>query len=269
MESTMYTALVQRFKDAQTAASAAYLEVCAAEIAAFPSDSSHPYRAAKTRSEYSTARELAEFCNSLAHVLVVEAIRRFSPPGGRLEIDDKKELNIASVDIHGALEAGKCPDFDAFWVHLERTFSGDGGKRIALAQAAKLVIDGFSLKPDSEIKRTGSAIVLDARILSETASSRSSARRASYYSQSTVAGLSRGLGAFAGEAGFYVLASQLKHGRLADYEFHTREKVSLDGLDVVMFNEKWQFKFAHQVGDALSLFISEYGAEHLASRVRY
>jgi hypothetical protein len=36
-----------------------------------------------------------------------------------------------------------------------------------------------------------------------------------------------------------------------------------------MFNDKWQFKFSHQVGDALSLFISEYGAEHLASRVNY
>ncbi|MEX3901432.1 MULTISPECIES: hypothetical protein [Paraburkholderia] len=45
--------------------------------------------------------------------------------------------------------------------------------------------------------------------------------------------------------------------------------MSLDGLDIVMFNEKWQFKFAHQVGDALSLFISEYGTEHLANRHRF
>jgi hypothetical protein len=263
----MYTALVQRFKDAQRTAAAAYLEVCAAEAAAFPHDAEHPYRAAKTRADYETDRELADFCHRLSHVLVLEAIRRFSPPGGRLEIEDQKELANASIDIRGALEAGKCPDFDAFWAHLERTYSGDAGKRIGLAQAAKLVIDGFSLRPDSEIKRTGSAIVLDARIWSETR--RSGTRRASYHSQSTANDLFRGLGAFASEAGFHALASQLKHGRLADYEFHTREKVSLDGLDVVMFNEKWQFKFAHQVGDALSLFISEYGAEHLASRQRY
>ena len=112
------------------------------------------------------------------------------------------------------------------------------------------------------------AIVLDARIWSEP-SFRSSVRRASYHSQSTAAGIFRGLAAFASNAGFDALASQLRHGRLADYEFTTREKVSLDGLDVVMYNEKWQFKFAHQVGDALSLFISEYGAEHLANRNRY
>ncbi|CAB3802756.1 hypothetical protein [Pararobbsia alpina] len=75
-------------------------------------------------------------------------------------------------------------------------------------------------------------------------------------------------GAFASELGFHALAAQLTRGRLPDYEFHTREKVSFDGLDVVMFNEKWQFKFAHQVGDTLSLFISEFGGEHLASRQR-
>lgn len=263
----MYTALVQRFKDAQRAAAVAYLDVCAAEAAAFPNDSAHPYRAAGTRPEYKTERELADFCERLSHVLVREAVRRFSPPGGQLEIDDRKELGNASVDISGALKAGKCPDFDAFWAHLERTFSGDAGKRIGLVQAAQWVINGFNMRPDSEIKRTGSAIVLDARIWSE-ASFRSTARRASYHSQSTAAGLFRGLAAFAADAGFDLLASQLTHGRLADSEFHTREKVSLDGLDVVMFNEKWQFKFAHQVGDALSLFISEYGAEHLASRDR-
>ena len=264
----MYTALVQKFKDAQTAAAAAYHEVRAAEVAAFPDVSPHPYRAAQTRSDYSTERELADFCDRLSHVLVLEAIRRFSPPGGRLEIDDKKELANASVDIHGALKAGKSPDFDAFWAHLERTYGGDAGKRIGLIQAAKLVIDGFSLRPDTEIKRTGSAIVLDARIWSEP-NFRSSARRATYHSQSTAAGIFRGLAAFASNAGFDALASQLRQGRLADYEFTTREKVSLDGLDVVMFNEKWQFKFVHQVGDALSLFISEYGTEHLANRNRY
>lgn len=264
----MYTALVQQFKDAQTKAAAAYLEVSAAETALFPSDGQYCYRAAESRSEYKTERELSDFCNRLSHVLVSEAVRRFSPPGGRLEIDDSKELANASIDIHGALRAGKCPDFDAFWAHLERTYSGEAGKRIGLMQAAKLIINGFNIRPDSEIKRTSSAIVLEARIWSEPVH-RSSARKATYQSQQTAACIMRGLSAFAGHAGFDVLSVELNHGRLVDYHFETREKVSLHGLDVVMFNEKWQFKFSHQVGDALSLFISEFGAEHLASRDRY
>jgi len=45
-ESTMYTALVQRYKDAQQAAAAAYLNVCADETAAFPDASQH-YRAGR------------------------------------------------------------------------------------------------------------------------------------------------------------------------------------------------------------------------------
>ncbi|MFP3646570.1 hypothetical protein [Paraburkholderia sp. SIMBA_054] len=265
---TMYTALVQQFKDAQTKAAAAYLEVRAAETALFPGDGQYCYRAAESRSEYKTERELSDFCNRLSHVLVREAVRRFSPPGGRLEIDDNKELQKASVDISGALKAGKCPDFDAFWAHLERTYSGDAGKRIALIQAAKLIIDGFNIRPNSEIKRTSSAIVLEGRIWSEPCH-RSSARKPTYHSQQTVASITRGLGAFAGHAGFDALASVLSHGGLLDYHFETREKVSFQGLDIVMYNEKWQFKFSHEVGDALSLFISEYGAEYLASRDRY
>ncbi|WP_232064491.1 hypothetical protein [Paraburkholderia dioscoreae] len=265
---TMYTALVQQFKDAQTKAAAAYLEVRAAETALFPPDGQYSYCAAETRSEYKTERELSDFCNRLAHVLVREAVRRFSPPGGRLEIEDSRELANASIDIHEALRAGKCPDFDAFWTHLERTYSGDAGKRIGLIQAAKSIIDGFYIRPNSEIKRTSSAIVLEARIWSETCY-RSSARKPTYQSGQTVVGLSRGLSAFAAHAGFDVLASELKHGRLADYEFETREKVCFRGVDIVMYNEKWQFKFSHEVGDALSLFISEFGADYLATRDRY
>jgi hypothetical protein len=264
----MYTALVQQFKDAQAKAAAAYLEVRAAETALFPRDGQYSYCAAETRSEYKTERELSDFCNRLSHVLVREAVRRFSPPGGRLEIEDSRELANASIDIHEALRAGKCPDFDAFWAHLERTYSGDAGKRIGLMQAAKSIIDGFNIRPNSEIKRTSSAIVLEGRIWSEPCY-RSSARKATYHSQQTVVNITRGLAAFAGHAGFDVLASELKHGRLLDYQFETREKVCFNGLDIVMYNEKWQFKFSHQVGDALSLFISEFGADYLTSRDRY
>ncbi|MFP3645874.1 hypothetical protein [Paraburkholderia hospita] len=265
----MYTALVQQFKDAQTKAAAAYLEVAAVEEALFPrGGEQYVYRATESRADYKTERELSDFCGRLAHVLVTKAIAQFSPPGGRLEINEDKELENASVDIRGALRAGKCPDFDAFWSHLERTFSGDAGKRIGLIQAAKLLIDGFGIRPNSEIKRTTSAIVLEGRIWSEACFG-SSLRKATYHSQSTVAGLMRGLAAFASHAGFDALASVLAHGRLLDYQYETREKVSFQGLDIVMFNEKWQFKFSHQVGDALSLFISEFGADYLATRDRY
>ncbi|MDR5754951.1 MULTISPECIES: hypothetical protein [unclassified Caballeronia] len=62
---------------------------------------------------------------------------------------------------------------------------------------------------------------------------------------------------------------QLRNFSVHRLTFSTREKLSFTGLEIVMFNDKWQFKFAHDVGDALSLFISEFGAEYLASRDRY
>ncbi|WP_345817766.1 hypothetical protein AAGS40_29565 (plasmid) [Paraburkholderia sp. PREW-6R] len=154
-----------------------------------------------------------------------------------MEIDDSKEFDNASIDICGALQAGKCPDFDAFWAYLKRTYSGDAGKRIGLVQAAKLIIDGSTFAPTPRSSGRPAPSCGKHESWSEPCH-RSSARRPTYQSRQTVANITRGLGAFSGHAGFEVLASELKHGRLLDYQFETREKVCLSGPDIVMYNEK-------------------------------
>jgi hypothetical protein len=100
--------------------------------------------------------------------MVVEASRKFAPAAGRLEIDTSHELDRFGLDVIKVLKTGKLPDLDGFWKHLEATFGGDAGKAVAFAQAAKAIINGFWLKPDSEIKRTSSAVVLEKRVSSDS-----------------------------------------------------------------------------------------------------
>ncbi|WP_321794606.1 hypothetical protein [Caballeronia sp. J97] len=264
----MYTQLIQQFKDAQSAAASAYSVVIGAERAAFTGSLSE-YSAMETRSEYKAERELTSFCQRLQSRLVMEASRKFAPAGGRIEIDSAREADRFGLDVADALRKGHLPDMDGFWQHLEQTFGGDAGERVAFEQAAKAIISGFWLKPDAEIKRTSSAVVLEKRVTSQSSFHSKGQREVYYSSQQSVATTFDGLATFSTKHQFGKLAWELRNFSVHRLTFSTREKLSFTGLDIVLFNDKWQFKFAHDVGDALSIFISEFGAEYLASHDRY
>lgn len=261
----MYNALIKQFKLAQATAADAYRAVASAEISLFPGFEDYE-RATRSRHEFKVEREFTKFCVDLSEVVVRVARREVAPAGTRIEIDRDAELKAAGIDIRESIQSGTTPDLDAFWSHLEKKFSGDAGASIAYQQAAKAIIDGLWLKPTTEMKRTNSGIVVEAPVGSEASFSSSGWRRVSYYSQSRVAGLVTGLTTFAAKSGCTALAGELRHCRLVSDEYRSRDKESLTGLEIVRYNDKWQFKFAHAIGDALSIFISEFGAEYLASR---
>lgn len=229
----MFTNLIQLFKDAQQAAQTAYDAVLTAEIEAFI-DRRVEYTAMNTRSKYAAERELQEFCSRLVGRLVMEASRKFAPGSGRLEIDKDEELRRFGLHVNDVLEAGRLPDLDGSWQHLEKTFGGDADREVAFTQAAKAIINGFWLKPDSEIKRTSSAVVLEKRVSSEISFHSSGKRRIHYGSTQGVAVTLDGLATFASKHQFSALGQQLRHCNVSNLEFDTREKMSFNGLDVVM-----------------------------------
>lgn len=263
----MFNTLIEQFKSAQVAAAEAYAAVARAEAQALPGLEGY-MRATKNRHSYKTERELSEFCSNLVGAIVCQASRKFAPVGGRIEIDRSDELDACAINIGEALKKGEIPDLDAFWAHLERKFAGEGGVAIAYEQAARAIIDGFYLKPTSEMKRTGTGVVIDMSVQSDARWRGDGMRSISTYASQRVAACFQGLAAFARKAGFDVLASELAHGRYLHEDFASRDKLSFTGLDITRFNDKWQCRFAFAVGDALSLFISEFGAAYLASRDR-
>lgn len=263
----MYNDLIRQFKQAQVTAAAAYGAVANAETQAFPHLEDYQH-AVRLRQKYTTKRELCDFCNRLADVAVYETQRLFSPANGSIAIDQATCLQEVGVNIEEALDKNEIPDLDAFRAYLERTYSGEAGMRIAYAQAAKTIIDGFWLKPTTEIKRTSSGIVIEVSVYSEKSIRRNGIRRLSWNSDSRTASLLNGLSTFAQQAGFANLSRELVSRNLANDDYASRDKVTLSGLEIVRYNEKWVFRFAHAIGDALSLFISEFGSSYLASRDR-
>ncbi|RQN37239.1 hypothetical protein [Paraburkholderia tropica] len=261
----MFNELIEQFKAAQVAAADAYHAVSRAERLLFPNVESYLH-ATKTRSSYKTERELSSFCRDLAAAIVRRACRNFAPPGGSLSIAREDELEECGIDLHEALEKGEVPDLDALWRHLERKFSGEGGATLAYEQAARSIIDGFYLKPSSEMKRTSSGVVIDMSAQSEECWNRKGQRTLSVYARDRVSACFRGLATVARKASFDELASQLADGRFLGEEYSSRAKLSFSGLDVTRFNDKWQCRFSFAVGDALSLFISEFGAAYLSTR---
>ncbi|BDB30122.1 MULTISPECIES: hypothetical protein [Cupriavidus] len=254
----MYNEIIERFVRAQEAACAAYRSAASFErecLAGIPGNS----HTVEIRSEYGTARELESFCSSLAGNVVNRARREFAPAGTRLDIDDTKEHEHAGLDIGKALKAGKIPDIDGLWASLHDRYGGSGGKELAYQQAAQRIIKGFWLNRRNEVQRTASAVILRMRVTSEGCYGRS-CRKVGYYSCQTAADCLQGLTAFAAKAGHSSLASGLSRINVHNIEYNYREKQSHPGLDIVFFKDGWEFKFSHQVAEALMLFIGEFGA---------
>lgn len=266
----MFNELIEQFCEAQRVASDAYRACGIAEAHVFDDGDDSTFTATECRSDWKAGRELRGFCDRLATRITFLAQRRFAPAGINLSIDRDIELEHAEISIRDSVQVGEPPDLDAYWAHLEQNFSGEAGQKLAWTQAAKSIVRGFGLRPDLEIHRTASAIVLDMRVGSEATyrSSRRTRRRASSYSDQTVGTTLAALSAFAHKHGFNALHRQLAGSGLSRHEYVTREKVCFAGLDIVLFNDRWQFRFSHQVGDALSLFIREFAADYLASLAR-
>ena len=62
------------------------------------------------------------------------------------------------------------------------------------------------------------------------------------------------------------LAKRLERIDLYRLEYSSREKLTMPGLDITLFNDKWEFKFAHDMAEALMLFVGEYGQEAMQER---
>ncbi|CAG9165628.1 hypothetical protein [Cupriavidus pinatubonensis] len=260
----MYNEIIERFIAAQKAARAAYLSVAAFEREVLGDVPEH-YRTVELRTECKTRDEIRKMCRTLAGNVVNRARRDFAPAGSRLDIKDHDEHEIAGLDIEDALNKGRIPDLDRLWSSLQSRYQGDGGREMAYRQAAGRIVRTFGLNRKSEVKRTASAIILRKTVHSEAAF-RSSSRRVGHYSTQFTADCLSGLATFAGKAGFPQIQANLSRVNLYDLTYDYREKWSMPGLDVVFFKDAWEFKFSHEVGNELMLFVGEYGQEALRER---
>ncbi|AZG17088.1 hypothetical protein [Cupriavidus pauculus] len=262
----MYNQIIEKFIAAQQAARQAYQDAANFERDMLAgTGTEEPFFAVGVRSAYRQEDELKKFCQSLAGNVVSRARKEFAPPGARLDIDNSAEYERAGLEIHEALRKGEIPDLDRLWASLTACYKGDGGAATAYRQAAARIVRNFGLHRNAEVKRTAAGVVLKKPVYTET-SYRSSRRRVGYHSTQPTADCLMGLATFAGKAGNALLAKQLGGINLHELEYVSREKIAMPGLDITLFNDKWEFKFCNELAEALMLFIGEYGQEAMQER---
>lgn len=262
----MYNQIIEKFIAAQRTARQAYQDAAQFEREALAGTAAaEPFFAVGIRSEYRQEDELEKFCFALAGNVVSRARREFAPVGARLDIDNNAEFGRAGLDIGKALKKGEIPDVDKLWASLSAYYKGDGGATTAYRQAAARIVRSFGLHRNAEVKRTASGVVLKKSVYSEGVW-RTSRRRVGYHSTQHTADCLSGLATFAGKAGNAVLASMLGRINLHQLEYTSREKMSMPGLDITLYNDKWEFKFSHELAEPLMLFVGEYGQDAMQER---
>lgn len=209
--------------------------------------------------------------------LISKAERMFAPPGGRLSISEFQCLkaigqgNWAENYRKLRYEKDKVDtpiglDLDALWAHLETAYGGDAGKNAGYRQQAAVIVDAFSLENDGVVKRGASPISLFKRMYSEKQDygSHKGKYQAHYSYRESLGKLNQALLCFAEWAELLELSIDLQPTRhdLCEYGMYysPRESRNFSGLDVVMFKEKWEFKFSHDVAEKLMLFLGEFSA---------
>lgn len=266
-ETNMYNEIIEKFIAAQKAARKAYQEASHFERETLAGTGTvEPFFAVEVRSDYREESELEKFCFALASNVVSRARREFAPVGAQLDIDNNTEYERAGVDIGKALKDGAIPDLDKIWSSLKAYYHGDGGATTAYRQAATRIVSTFGLNRNAEVKRTSSGVMLKKNVFSESGWRSSGRRRVGYHSSQRTADCLSGLATFAGKAGHAQLAGKLKSINVHELEYVSREKLNLPALDITFYNDKWEFRFSHELGEALMLFIGEFGQEAMQDR---
>lgn len=222
-------------------------------------------------------QDLRDIAQKAVNSLVCRAERQFAPSGGTLSISRSEVLEATGQDDwdedyrrHRYIEKKdvKVPvDLDKIWAYLEKKYGGDGGKIAGFRQMAEIVIDAFRLRDKDAVNRTSSAVVISRRVWGEKKEygPNRGLYELHYNYRDSMNTLFRALMCFAEEAELDALAIALQPSRHQitgyDFAYAPRNKVTFPGLDIVMFKEKWEFRFSHDVAEKLLVFIGEYGSE--------
>ncbi|SPS02259.1 hypothetical protein [Cupriavidus taiwanensis] len=262
----MYNQIIEKFIEAQRTARQAYQDAAQFEREALAATSApEPFFAVGIRSEYRQEDELEKFCFALAGNIVSRARREFAPVGARLDIDNNAEFDRAGLDIGKALKKRRDPrcrpalgipqrvlqrrrrchhrvpascGTHCPWLRLAPECGSEAHRVRRRAQKERPFRGGVEICPPQ------------GWLLQHAAHGRLPVRP----------------GYLRRKGGYAVLASMLQRIDLHQLEYTSREKMSMPDLDIMLYNDKWEFKFSHELAEPLMLFVGEYGQDAMQER---
>lgn len=203
--------------------------------------------------------------------LVSQAQKRYAPEAGTLEINQFDVLRATGQEDWAQTYSRKDDDnatpldLDKIRNCLDATYGGPAGEAEAYRQQAKLLIDYFGFaRGDGNMEATSKHVACTVRMYAEKKAfgPDKGMLELGYHRREDLPKTFKALACAFAAAGLDDLASQFRHSRLLGWSFcfKSRHRETFNGLDIVLYSEKWEWQFDHDTANALKLFLGQYGA---------
>lgn len=217
---------------------------------------------------------LRDLANSALRTLIHRAEQSFAPSGGKLSIDSSEvleetnqsdwERKFSDTWRNGDHQSTQPLDLDAIWKFLEESYGGEAGIKAGYRQQAVLLVKQLNLASSEGMKRTASSVIAVRRLYSEKKDWGPDKGKYEIHhgSRGDLNLLWCAISCFAEWADLDALAIAIHPCRhlLGDYNyaFQSRDKHQFPGLEVVMFKDRMEFRFSHEVAEKLKLFLGSF-----------
>jgi len=255
-----YRDLVKRQRAAQE-------ELQRKERSLFPGMDDYRY-AIDVISESQMEKQLSETARSILRQLTWIAETRFSPSGGRLQVDTEELRESFPIDKYSEMTVIDAFDPAKVWEWLEANYGGDAGQKLAYRQLAGRLNDSLSLRHQEEVVMKAGYVVLSMSAWTDSYSTGTT------YSTSTSESIRKRLLALS-EVAEWMERHQLSrdlYGHVSRMGYWdkvvSREKYGFgdfgkNGIEVVMitFKSSVEFRLRQDFAEALQLFLATYGVQ--------
>jgi hypothetical protein len=197
--------------------------------------------------------------------LVWLATEAFPPKGVKIDIKCKDYADQFLPEDDSFLS------FDpmAVWIALEGKYGGNGGSDIAYGQSAELLASLFRLKRGMPMETKAGAVILNLTVYLDSFDLKHSKRKVlGYGSRGELCKVLVALEAFfswaeidLGLSGLQRLAYRFNHSNCS---VESRENICVaDGLAIVTFHGRFEFRFSADLAEKFAMYISLYGFDAL------
>lgn len=202
----------------------------------------------------------------VAEKMFDQLIRRaesvFAPVGGEFIVDREGLRGAFGIKDRG--DFNWCMlDLAAVWDYLEATYGGGGGEVAAWQQVAAPIVEGFRLGRAESAQFVKGRLVIEMRVSIDDFDKKFKDIHLSYHSREKFVSTMKGMLGFAAWTGNEFLRVEVERlvslfGNIRT-QLVSRAVYGGAGLQLVTFQNRFEFRFDRELAEQFQIFISTYG----------
>lgn len=203
----------------------------------------------------------SEIKQSAFNALIHEAEKRFSPPGGKLDIYPNSIFVAAcKKDRWGHVDKDSI-DLIKVWDFLEETYGGSKGEEIAHQQTANFLVRELGIKAGATPRFVSGKLVVDTTMYLDSIDKRFGQNRYSITSANDLQKTMRSLSAmakWADEVATGVALVNISETLNYRHQVVSRERFYCGLIELVTFHNRVEFKVSQPLADRFMEYLSTY-----------